>query len=77
MDVFTRNGDVLVEFDTSLESPITAMVSYTSVYKNESFVVTGHQNGEILMHRIWEGGSSGEDYSSVFMNVLTFQISLC
>ncbi|KAG4962387.1 hypothetical protein AAZX31_14G073600 [Glycine max] len=65
--VFTRNGDVLVEFDTSLESPITAMVSYTSVYKNESFVVTGHQNGEILMHRIWEGGSSGEDYSSVFM----------
>ncbi|KAG4991259.1 hypothetical protein JHK87_024716 [Glycine soja] len=65
--VFTRNEDVLVEFDTSLESPITAMVSYTSVYKNESFVVTGHQNGEILMHRAWEGGSSGEDYSSVFM----------
>ncbi|KAL2604900.1 hypothetical protein AAZX31_09G105800 [Glycine max] len=60
--VFTRNEDVLVEFDTSLESPITAMVSYTSVYKNESFVVTGHQNGEILMHRAWEGGSSGEDY---------------
>ncbi|TKY57731.1 membrane protein [Spatholobus suberectus] len=65
--VFLRNGDVLVEFDTSLESPITAMVSYTSVYKNESFVVTGHENGEILVHRVWEGGSSGEDYSSLFM----------
>ncbi|XP_020207266.1 uncharacterized membrane protein At1g75140 [Cajanus cajan] len=65
--VFLRNGDVLVEFDTSLESPVTAMVSYTSVYKNESFVVTGHENGEILMHRVWEGGSSGEDYSSLFM----------
>ncbi|KAK7383053.1 hypothetical protein VNO78_28719 [Psophocarpus tetragonolobus] len=65
--VFTRNGDVLVEFDTSLESPITAMVSYTSIYKNESFVATGHQNGEILIHKVWEGGSSGEDYSSVFM----------
>ncbi|KAK7321748.1 hypothetical protein VNO77_32652 [Canavalia gladiata] len=65
--VFPRNGDVLVEFDTSLESPITAMVSYTSVYKNESFVVTGHENGEILIHRIWEGGSGGEDYISLFM----------
>ncbi|KAL2318692.1 hypothetical protein Fmac_032568 [Flemingia macrophylla] len=65
--VFLRNGDVLVEFDTSLESPITAMTSYTSVHKNESFVLTGHENGEILMHRVWEGGSSGEDYSSLFM----------
>jgi len=65
--VFLRNGDVLVEFDTLVESSITAMVSYTSVYKNESFVVTGHQNGEILLHRVWEGGSSGEDYSSLFM----------
>ncbi|XP_027331483.1 uncharacterized membrane protein At1g75140 [Abrus precatorius] len=65
--VFLRNGDVLVEFDTSLESPITAMASYTSVYKNESFVVTGHENGEILINRIWEGGSSGDDYSSLFM----------
>lgn len=65
--VFFRNGDVLVELDTSLESPITAMVSYTSVFKNESFVLTGHENGEILVHRVWEGGSGGEDYSSVFM----------
>lgn len=64
--VFLRNGDVLVEFDTSLDSPIKAMVSYTSAYKNESFVVTGHENGEVLMHRVWEG-SGGEDWSSLFM----------
>ncbi|RDY11123.1 putative membrane protein, partial [Mucuna pruriens] len=65
--VLLRNGDVLVEFDTLVDSPVRSMVSYTSVYKNESFVVIGHDNGEIWMHRVWEGGSSGEDYSSVFM----------
>ncbi|KAI4316802.1 hypothetical protein L6164_024745 [Bauhinia variegata] len=64
--VFLRNGDVLIEFYTSLESPITTMVSYSSVHKNESIVVTGHENGAILMHHIWEG-SSGEDWSSLFM----------
>ncbi|OIW12045.1 hypothetical protein TanjilG_24443 [Lupinus angustifolius] len=64
--VFLRNGDVLVEFHTLVDSPITAMVSYTSAYKNESFVVTGHGNGEILIHRVWEG-SGGEDWSSLFM----------
>ncbi|KAH0680541.1 hypothetical protein KY290_022730 [Solanum tuberosum] len=51
---FSRNGEVLVEFQTSMSSPITAYVSYLSVYKNESVVVTGHENGGILMHRIWE-----------------------
>ncbi|KAJ1419716.1 putative membrane protein [Sesbania bispinosa] len=71
--VFLRNGDVLVEFDTSMESPITAMVSYTSTYKNESFVVTGHENGEILIHRVWEG-SGGEDWSSLFMEKLGHEI---
>ncbi|KAJ7958051.1 WD40-repeat-containing domain protein [Quillaja saponaria] len=70
--VFLRNGDVLVEFYTLSESPITAMVSYMSVYKNESVLVTGHRNGAILMHRIWEG-LSGEDWSSLVMeNVVKF-----
>ncbi|XP_010539920.1 PREDICTED: uncharacterized membrane protein At1g75140 [Tarenaya hassleriana] len=64
--VFLRNGDVLVEFFTTCSSPITAMVSYLSVHKNESFVVTGHQKGEILLHRIREG-SNGEDWNSVTM----------
>ncbi|KAL6212925.1 hypothetical protein ACLB2K_018140 [Fragaria x ananassa] len=64
--VFLKNGDVVVEFDTLLGSPITAMASFLSIYKNESFVVTGHRNGEILMHRVWEG-VSGEEWSSVMM----------
>ncbi|KAJ7966736.1 WD40-repeat-containing domain protein [Quillaja saponaria] len=64
--VFLRNGDALVEFYTLSKSPITAMVSYLSVYKNESVLVTGHRNGAILMHRIWEG-TSGEDWNSLVM----------
>ncbi|KFK41953.1 hypothetical protein AALP_AA2G193200 [Arabis alpina] len=64
--VFLRNGDVLVEFATTVDSPITSMVSYMSVYKNESLVVTGHQSGVILLHRLREG-SIGEDLSSAVM----------
>lgn len=57
--VFLRNGDVLVEFFTGCDSPITAMVSYvSSVYKNESFVVTGHRSGAVLLHRLREGSDS-------------------
>ncbi|CAA7013605.1 unnamed protein product [Microthlaspi erraticum] len=62
--VFLRNGDVLIEFFTTVDSPITAMVSYLSVFRNSSFVVTGHQNGAVLFHRIHEGSSSGEDWNS-------------
>ncbi|ESQ27633.1 hypothetical protein EUTSA_v10018268mg [Eutrema salsugineum] len=64
--VFLRNGDVLAEFFTTCDSPITAMVSYMSPYKNESFVVTGHQSGVILLHRLREG-SIGEDWNSAVM----------
>lgn len=64
--VFLKNGDVSVEHYTLSDSPITAMVSYLSVHKNESFLVTGHSNGAILMHRIWEG-SSGDEWSSLFV----------
>lgn len=64
--VFLKNGDVVVEHHTTSDSPITAIVSYLSVYRNESFVVTGHKNGAIFMHRVWEG-SSGEEWSSLLM----------
>ncbi|KAL3514623.1 hypothetical protein ACH5RR_027340 [Cinchona calisaya] len=64
--VLARNGDVLCQFDTLSRSPVTAVVSYMSVYKNESIVVTGHEDGSILMHRIWED-SSGEEWSSLQM----------
>ncbi|KAJ0085628.1 hypothetical protein Patl1_09117 [Pistacia atlantica] len=70
--VFLRNGDISVEFYTMCDSPITAMVSYLAVYKNESVVVTGHQNGVILIHRVYER-SNGEDWSSLVMeNVRKF-----
>ncbi|CAA7042675.1 unnamed protein product [Microthlaspi erraticum] len=63
--VFLRNGDVLVEFHTTCDSPITAMVSYMSVYKNESFVVTGHQNGVVLLHRLREEDSNSAAMENV------------
>ncbi|KDP38483.1 hypothetical protein JCGZ_04408 [Jatropha curcas] len=37
------------------------MVSYLSVYKNESIVVTGHQNGVVLVHKVHEG-LNGEEW---------------
>lgn len=70
--VLSRNGDVSVEFYTKSESPITAILSYLSIYKNESILVTGHENGLILMHRIWED-SNADEWSSLHMeNVLKF-----
>ncbi|XP_027119088.1 uncharacterized membrane protein At1g75140-like isoform X1 [Coffea arabica] len=62
-----RNGDVLCQFDTLSRSPTTAMVSYMSVYKNESIVVTGHEDGAILMHRVWED-STGDEWNSLRMD---------
>ncbi|CAL0332673.1 unnamed protein product [Lupinus luteus] len=41
------------------------MVSYTSTYKNEIFVIISHGNRKILIHRVWEG-SGGEDWSFLF-----------
>ncbi|KAI6688863.1 hypothetical protein NL676_025691 [Syzygium grande] len=67
--VISRNGDVLVEFDTMLESPVTVMVSYMSVYRNESVLVTGHQSGVISVHKVWEG-SNGEEWSPLFMKTV-------
>ncbi|KAL4566351.1 hypothetical protein LXL04_030465 [Taraxacum kok-saghyz] len=58
--VFTRYGDVMLQFNTLTNSPITAMLSYLSVFRNESIVVTGHGNGVILVHRVWEIPTSDE-----------------
>ncbi|KAI3904401.1 hypothetical protein MKW98_014581 [Papaver atlanticum] len=65
--VFLLNGDVLVEFHTYSESPITSMLSYMSVHKNETVLVTGHGNGVVLVHRVWEASASGEDWHSLSM----------
>ncbi|CAI0436204.1 unnamed protein product [Linum tenue] len=64
--VFLRNGDVLAEFDTTVDSPVTAIVSYLAMYKNESVLVTGHHNGEISRHKIVERTTNGvDDYTSL------------
>ncbi|KAL8457802.1 hypothetical protein ACS0TY_034795 [Phlomoides rotata] len=60
--VFLRSGDVALEFDSEEPFPITAIVSYLSLYKNESTIITGHENGAIVMHRVWET-LSGEEWS--------------
>lgn len=62
--VFLRYGDVMLDFHTLSDSPVTAMLSYMSIYKNESILVTGHGNGVILVHRVWEM-SNGEELSSL------------
>ncbi|GAV84385.1 LOW QUALITY PROTEIN: hypothetical protein CFOL_v3_27829, partial [Cephalotus follicularis] len=66
--LFLRKGDVLSVFYTVCESMITSMVSYLSIYKNESTVVIGHQNGMILVHRVYEKRKcfkNGDDGSPV------------
>nr|XP_043607261.1 uncharacterized membrane protein At1g75140 [Erigeron canadensis] len=52
--VFTRYGEVMLQFDTRTSSPVTSILSYFSVFRNESVVVTGHGNGVILVHKVWE-----------------------
>ncbi|CAN6461300.1 unnamed protein product [Victoria cruziana] len=59
------NGDVLAEFHTLSTAGVTSMLSYMFFERNEGVLVTGHSDGSILVHRIWEGsnggGSSGSD----------------
>lgn len=66
--LFLRSGDVALEFETFMEleeaSRITAIVSYLCVYKNETMIVTGHENGAIVMHRVWET-FTGDEWSSL------------
>ncbi|XP_065881708.1 uncharacterized membrane protein At1g75140 [Euphorbia lathyris] len=64
--VISRNGDVLTQYYTVCDSPVTSMISYFSVYKNESIVVTGHQNGVVLMHKVYDR-PNGEEWGSLSM----------
>nr|GMD14019.1 uncharacterized membrane protein At1g75140-like [Ipomoea batatas]GMD96285.1 uncharacterized membrane protein At1g75140-like [Ipomoea batatas] len=65
--VFSRNGDVLIEFNTLLDAPITALASFLTLYKNESVLVTGHENGVILKHRVWEVMQNGDEWPLLHM----------
>ncbi|KAK8585092.1 hypothetical protein V6N13_139031 [Hibiscus sabdariffa] len=70
--VFLRNGDVAAEFHTESQSPIKAMVSYMSDFNNQSAVVTGHDNGVMLVHRIYEGLNEEELGSPIMETVGKF-----
>lgn len=73
--VFFRSGDVALEFDSEEPSPITAIVSYLSLYKNESTIITGHENGVIVMHKVWET-LTGDEWSSLHIEkVGSFELS--
>lgn len=51
------------------------MLSYISVYKNESLVVTGHENGAIIMHEVWETTVVSDEWNSMCIErVGMFQI---
>lgn len=61
--IFFIHGDLLVDYATLSQAPVTAMLSFT-LRKNETWLVTGHADGSVLVHRIWEivhRGSSSND----------------
>ncbi|KAG0597890.1 hypothetical protein M758_12G028300 [Ceratodon purpureus] len=61
--IFFIHGDLLVDYATLSPAPVTAMLSFT-MRKNETWLVTGHADGSVLVHRIWEiihRGSSSSD----------------
>ncbi|CAA0826717.1 Uncharacterized membrane protein [Striga hermonthica] len=64
--IFSKNGDVSLELDTfsdpSEYSPVTAVVSVLSVFKNETLIATGHENGIIVIHRVWEASGGSDDW---------------
>lgn len=67
--ILLSNGEVLVQFDTLSDTPVTSMLSYMSIWKNESVLITGHRDGSILVHRVWEA-ANGEDWHSLSMGNL-------
>ncbi|XP_051123373.1 uncharacterized membrane protein At1g75140-like [Andrographis paniculata] len=60
--VFCRTGDVAMQLNSTpnseSNSPVTSMVSYLSIHKNETMLISGHENGVITKHRIYEGEES-------------------
>lgn len=51
--IFFTHGDLLVDYATLSPAPVTAMLSFT-MRKNETWLVTGHADGAVLVHRLWE-----------------------
>lgn len=61
--IFFIHGDLILDYATLSQAPVTAMLSFT-LRKNETWLVTGHADGAVIVHRIWEiihRGSSSTD----------------
>lgn len=69
--ILLSHGEVLVDFLTLSTAPVTAMLSYLSVEKNETVLVTGHADGTVLLHRVWEATqhatAAGDDWHALAM----------
>jgi hypothetical protein len=52
--IFFKHGDLLVDYATLSTKPVTAMLSFTLLRKNETLLITGHSDGSVLVHHIWE-----------------------
>eukprot|EP00250_Pteridium_aquilinum_P008225 c17782_g1_i1 orf=74-2626(-) len=68
--IFLSHGDLLVDFQTASHFPVTAILSFT-LRKNETMFLTGHSDGTVLVHKLWEtkhsGPSLGDDWHTLCM----------
>ena len=70
--IFFIHGDLLVDYTTLSRAPVTAMLSFT-LRKNETWLVSGHADGAVLVHRVSEivqrgAPSSGDDAHNLVMD---------
>ncbi|KAG6512306.1 uncharacterized membrane protein At1g75140-like [Zingiber officinale] len=63
--VFSSAGDVLIELPSLSESPVTSMLSYLSSRRNESLLFSGHEDGSVTAHRLYESSANSEDWLSL------------
>lgn len=62
--ILLSHGEVLVDFLTLSTAPVTAMLSYLNFEKNETVLVTGHADGTVLRHRVWEKTTQTTQHST-------------
>eukprot|EP00252_Welwitschia_mirabilis_P025952 TRINITY_DN8300_c0_g2_i1.p1 TRINITY_DN8300_c0_g2~~TRINITY_DN8300_c0_g2_i1.p1 ORF type:complete len:631 (+),score=3.59 TRINITY_DN8300_c0_g2_i1:182-2074(+) len=53
--VLAHGGDAVLEHSTAADSAVTAILAYA--LSNGTVIVTGHGDGAVLMHRLWEIGA--------------------
>jgi len=51
--IFRPQGELIIEFHSGIFSPVTALSAYV-IRRNETMLMTGHQDGSITSHKIGE-----------------------